>query len=197
MAVKVSKEKIQFRMESVVRRAITSRTLLNDIANFLKDRIYSYTKRGYSMGALLTSNKTGRAIGSPRKLKPLSPNYIRNRRDMVKEKAKSFKTGITFKNNPRAARKRAISKFGPFFSPARSNLTLTGEMLEALTTSVDPKNATFTVSIDPSTRSDGENNAEVAKKVAKNGRPFLGIDEKGKEIIIRMIQASLRRSLKR
>lgn len=89
-------------------------------------------------------------------------------------------------------RKRLASKKGEFFAPARSNLTLSGQMLKALTYEIQDnfinifvkdssrKAVKFsskpTVNIDSYNYSVGgdKTNAEVAELVSKK-RPFLGL----------------------
>lgn len=89
--------------------------------------------------------KTG---GSTFRLKPLSKNYIKFRR-----KNANRLSGMT--------------------SPAKSNLTFTGQMLYSL----GLKKATKRLTIEPQgTRVDGKTNAEVARHVSKV-RPFLALSK--------------------
>lgn len=103
-------------------------------------------------GKGVTSN-TGPA--SLTKLKPLSQQYI----DLRK------------KNPPK----------GEFGSPARSNLTNTGQMLDSI--QVKAESGKATVSIADTVRSDGKTNSEVAGHVADNGRPFMNLANEEAKIL--------------
>jgi len=88
-----------------------------------------------------------RQEGNRGKLKSLSPAYVQFRQ-----------------------RYRNLS---PFTRPRRSNLTLTGQMLDSMQII---KASNRTVIIGPKgRRRDGENNEDIAKWVQKAGRPFLNI----------------------
>lgn len=177
------------RVETVIKKAFRDNKLLKELAEYLKERIYSSTKRGKS---LVTGDK----------LKPLSPGYVKWRRTLGSSKKKSLIRRLLdkFRQHRLGKKKKRNSniKTGDFFSPARSNLTLTGQMLDALTTDVDTTIGQFKVTVKDNVRRDGEKtNLEVAKEVADNGRPFLGIDAKGMDIMRRKVIQNLRRKLKR
>jgi hypothetical protein len=94
------------------------------------------------------------------------------------------------------------SLFLQFFSPARSNLTLTGQLLDAVDSDYDSEAGTVTVFVKATSRTGAEpdepqTNAELAVKVAEEGRPFLGLDLIGRARIRRIVIAELRRQLKR
>jgi hypothetical protein len=169
-----------------VRAVIRKPNLMRQIAEFIRSRIYQFTKRGLSL-----ANQPEK----PPKLDALSPGYVRYRKELVSNKAKRFRAGV---GSQKAARKKAIKSFGEFFAPARSNLTLTGQLLNALKTRIDTARGEVTVFV-ADTRRAGEDltNAEVAEKVAKGGRPFLGLDRTGRDRVARLVIAELRRSLKR
>lgn len=143
----------------------------------LQDRTLIESLAKYVRDRIYQFTKRGISLATEGKLKPLSPRYVKWRRKV----------------------QRGLSKVkpGPFFSAARSNLTLTGQMLDALDFKADPKRQEFTVFVQDSGRDDDLTNAEVAKEVAKFGRPFIGLDKKGVDVVTRKILASLRRSLKR
>jgi hypothetical protein len=181
------------RVETIIKKAFRDNKLLNELALYLKERVYSFTKRGKS---LVTGDS----------LKPLSPGYVKWRRKLgsAKQKNPSKRRFDGFHTQHRLAifkkkKKRGTNiQTGDFFSAARSNLTLTGQMLDALTTDVDTTIGQFKVTVKDNNRKDGEKtNLEVAKEVAKNGRPFLGVDAKGIDVMRRKVIADLRRKLKR
>lgn len=177
------------RVETVIKKAFRDNDLLKELADYLKERIYSFTKRGIS---LVTNDK----------LKPLSPGYVKWRRTLgsSKQKNPARRRFDGFRQHRLGKKKKRNTNIqtGDFFSPARSNLTLTGQMLDALTTDVDTTIGQFKVTVKDNVRRDGEKtNLEVAKEVADNGRPFLGIDAKGMDIMRRKVIQNLRRKLKR
>lgn len=182
-----------FRPLEAVRRVVRKPTLIGSIADFIRNRIFQFTKRGYSLGALKTTNVSSdnRRAGDARKLRPLSSNYIEFRKALNKQKRKMSK-------KTKQNQKPTTIRTGSFFSPTRSNLTLTGQMLDALDTKTDASKGLITVFVESSKR-DGESltNAEVAAKVANEGRPFLGLDRTGRDRVTRMVIAELRRQLKR
>lgn len=167
----MAKVDIRFNAERILttlRKAIRDTRLLREIAIFMRTRVYQYTKRGTS-------------LVQESRLTPLSQNYINYRKRLVAGKSR-----------------KSVKKFGDFFSPSRSNLTFTGQMLDALKTDVDPASGRAIVFVDDTPRSgDDLTNAEVAVKVAEAGRPFLGLDRVGRDRIRRMVIADLRRKLKR
>lgn len=170
-----------------IKKALSSTDLLTQSGGYVRKRIYDFTKSGKS---LVTGSK----------LKELSPGYVKARRNLGRwHKKRSKRQKLT---DP------ILGKFvpGDFFSPARSNLTLTGQLLDALIFTIDRQRSSFTVTVNnkqrkasPMDRKDAgtKTNYEVSISVARNGRPFIGLDEKGEEILRRNIIASLRRKLKR
>lgn len=185
------------RVIAILRGALKDPTLLRSLSDFLRTRIYQYTKRGYSLGSLKTTTRRGN-IGDPRKLKPLSESYIEYRKGLRKSgKTKSTKL-LRKAGLKKFANNLEMRKFGEFFSPARSNLTLTGQMLDALKADIDQNSGQAIVYVDDTSRKDSDlTNKQVAEKVAQDGRPFMGIDRVGRDRIRRTAQAFVRRKLKR
>jgi phage gpG-like protein len=86
---------------------------------------------------------------------------------------------------------------GEFFSPTRSNLTLTGQLLNSLMLKILPDRGAVTVS-PTGNRDDGEmTNQDLAKKLKNEGRPFLGMDETGQQRIKKLVLDEIRRQKKR
>jgi len=175
------------RIKLAISKAISNPSLLAELAKGVKQRIYSFTKRGIS---LVTEDK----------LNPLSKSYVKWRKTLGSDKPKQKRNYDGFRQKKLAIfkKKKTIMKLGDFFSPARSNLTLTGQMLDALSYELDSTKAQFSVFVKDTKRSgDEKTNKEVAVEVAKEGRPFLGLDQKGLDLIRRKAIADLRRKLKR
>lgn len=166
-------------------RAIRSRAMLQEIAVFIQTRIYQNTKRGYYAGVRKNLAK----------FRPLSEGYVAARKALLKGGESSTLKKLGLK---KTAKKLAKNNFGEFFSPARSNLTMTGQMLDALQSAVDAGKGQVTISVSNTSRK-GEDltNAQVAVRVAEAGRPFLGLDGTGRDRVVRMVIADLRRGLKR
>jgi len=184
-AFTLNKKILQYKLD----RAIGDKNMLKDLATFMRTRIYTNTKRGYYAG--IRKNLA--------KFKPLSDGYIQMRQFALKDEIKSnSKTVFGGKRSAKSKRKKALKQFGEFFNAKKSNLTLTGEMLNALDTSIDTGAPSVSVFVKPSSRSDdsGLTNLDVAIKVAEDGRPFLGIDAKGINTMTRIVMAAVRRKLK-
>jgi hypothetical protein len=110
-------------------------------------------------------------LPSRRPLDPLSPGYIDRRR----------RTGVR----------------GKFGAPNRSNLTYTGQMLEALTWEVDSKKGEISVFV-KDTRRRGERltNAQVEEYVRLN-RPWLALTEAEQRIVVQFVEDHIKRELRR
>jgi hypothetical protein len=123
--------------------SVVTKEMLEEIGQRIVDIIYKRTKAGKGLDS--DSNK----VGGPglAKLKPLSETY--------KERRK--KDGV-------------VGKFG---SANRSNLTNTGQMLDAIVYKI--ARDTVIVELPATSRDDGLDNKKVADYVTKNGRPFFGI----------------------
>lgn len=158
---------------------------LDEISTFVIERIRAFTRSGKSI-----------AGPKPRRLKPLSESYKDVRRGATKWRTMPDGRRVMFEG-PDEKLKEVDSEF---FSPEKSNLTFSGQMLRALkaTTKKLKRVVSIEVSVDD-TRRTGKyeklTNAEVAEYVAQNGRPFLGLDDKGVERVRRVLLNSLRKSL--
>lgn len=136
---------------------------------FMAKRIKGFTRLGYTLAGNPLNPKDN-------KLKALSPRYVKRRR--------FWPQGLA---NP------PIGGVGISFSPGRSQLTASGQMLEAISYVANPSKNTVRVFVKSSTRDDGENNVDIAKKNIADGRPFIGIDRVGLETIkTRWVSAILR-----
>lgn len=82
-----------------------------------------------------------------------------------------------------------------FFKTDKSNLTLTGQLLESLNGLVKPRARTVEVFVE-GRRDDGQTNAAVANDLASRGRTFLGLDKKGVTRIRKMVLDEIRRQIR-
>lgn len=173
MARVINVEKIQSRVRVTLDKFLSSKSLLNKIGEFSRERIFSFAKSGKS----LDSDET------PEKMPSLSPGYMRYRAKVEK-----------------------IAQMGKFFSPRRSNLTFTGQMLDALTFKTKSKKVEVFVEAtarndEPRLRKEKKkgprlNNAQVAAELAKRGRKFIGMDSLGQERIKKLVIKELRQALR-
>lgn len=123
-----------------VEREVLTKQSNTELAKAAQDIIFKRVKSGFGV----TNDLSDAAIR--RKLKPLSPGYIEQRR----------KRGVT----------------GKFGSPGISNLTNTGQMLDSMTFKAN--NQGFRLEIPGTRRRDGETNKRVADFVRKD-RPFFAL----------------------
>ena len=76
----------------------------------------------------------------------------------------------------------------------RSNLTNTGQMLEAIVYKIVGK--TVIVEVEASSRDDGLDNKKLAGYVSKNGRPFFGLASTEEKILDSFIRRLIRERLR-
>ena len=169
---------------------------LDRIAERARSIIYKRVKSGKGVNS--DSLKTGEA--EPSKLKPLSENYKKFRAGK-----QAFYTNKKTKNIFLTKNKKWIDKpvLGEFGSANRSNLTLSGQLLESMTYRVSSKEIYIFI---PATKrkrinkfdSSNKTNKEVAEYVSKE-RPFLAITSGELRILERevdLIIGEILRSLK-
>lgn len=165
--------------EAIIRGV--SAKVYKELGQFVVDMIYARTKSGIG----LTSAKRG-AQEEP--LKALSAAYVSYRKDGI--------VSFTTTDGRQVLFKVAKPKGGKFFEAGRSNLTLTGQMLEALHYTSSDKGVRIFVR--DNRRKEGKNtNADVAKYVQENGRPFLELSEKEVKIVQSRLSRSIRNEIRR
>jgi hypothetical protein len=155
--------------------------MFEQIADFMVKRIQAITRTGYSI-----------ADKSKVKLKQLSKSYVEMRKGKVR--FRKSKAGHTYAT---ATRDEKLDNVDPnFFRPTKSNLTFTGQMLDDVRYDVYPDQSKIVISVDDSNRFDEKlTNKQVAKHVAANGRPFLGLDQAGLARVSKIIKATIRENL--
>ena len=131
----------------------------------------------FTLERIRSFTRTGKSIvgSTPKSLKRLKESTIRQRQRL---------------GNAGKADKQ-------FFSPRRSNLTATGQLLISLSF----KSAVRDRSVDvfaKGLRANGKiDNKKVAEFVAKGGRPFIGLDNKGIKRVKGIVLTDIRRKIKR
>lgn len=162
------------------------------IARFTRDRIVAETRKGND----LTNN------GS--KQPELSEGYIAWRRTLANRSRalERVSEGSQKKKDLGLVAKitaRTPTPDSTFFSPSRSNLTLTGQLLSSIEYRINPERRS--IIIEPTgSRDDGKSNKEVAEelatrktRLAPRGRKFLGLDDRGFQRIRNLIVEAIRR----
>lgn len=178
------------RVEGLVRRfffdEVYDQKVIDQISVDVVSRIRSFTRSGKSIDG-----------PKPRPLKPLSETYKDVRRGATKWRTINGKR-ILFEGPD----EKLNEVDQEFFSPEKSNLTFTGQMLKAVRAVVKAVGKKVEITIDVAdTRRVGKyeklTNKKVAEYVADNGRPFLGLDDKGVDRVRRLLLTNIRKSLVR
>lgn len=169
----MAKVKTNFqRLAALIKVPIAGPGSLSNIGEFVSTRIKGFTRLGYSLADKPSEPKQN-------KLKPLSPTYIRARKNWLTGWWKPPKGGV-----------------GISFSAARSQLTASGQMLESISYVVNPSSKTIRVMVTDKPRRDGDSNIRIARKNVADGRPFMGIDQIGIETIKTRYVKSLYRRMR-
>ena len=146
------------------------KAVYNDLA---KERRELDSIAKFARDRIVAETRKGKDLSRDRKQPPLSPNYIKYRERVARGE-------------------EDITPDGQFFSPKRSTLTLTGQLLDNIEYSVKPSQNKIT--IEPTgLRRDGLTNKEVASDLARRDRTFLGLDERGFARIRNRIVEAIRR----
>lgn len=164
---------------------------LDKIGQFTRDRIVAETRKG---------NDLTRSDKQP----PLSEGYIGYRRRLGQRVGSLDKVASGKGSQRDVVRSMSVNKDTPtpdssFFSPARSNLTLTGQLLNSIDYEVIASEKKIIIQPTGS-RNDGKTNLEVATelatrktRLAPDGRKFLGLDDNGFKRIRNLIVEAIRR----
>jgi hypothetical protein len=159
-------------------KTVFNKEFLKTQAEFIVERIKAFTRSG----------KTLAKSKKPERLKRLSSSYI-----AVREGAVKFRT-INGKKVPFPEPDERLQDVDPeFFEPRLSNLTFTGQLLRSITSSV--KNGAISIFV-TGTRRDGLTNEKVAGYVSEQGRPFIGLDERGIKRIKRNAITEIRKFIR-
>lgn len=191
MAVKQSKDLKKILAQ--LPKRIYNKRILTRLANRAHDLIYDRVKRGFGV-----SSDT-RPEPKQERLKGLSDSY----KDFRRGKVVFFvgEQGQTYGLNKKQARKSGIKierpRLGDRGTPAKSNLTFTGELLDSIEAKVRKKrkSGTILLRIPNSRRSDGKTNAQVAGWV-RDERPFFALTKKETRVILREWERVVRRFIR-
>jgi hypothetical protein len=150
-----------------------SKTIINRLGQFAIDRIYKRVKSGYGVSDDTSASPT------QDRLKALSKSYVQFRKGKLLFFTNK-KTGHRFAIQPGKKQSFAVPQLGEYGSPGRSNLTMTGQMLNNIGFSTTSKG--FKIFIKDTQRASpvwekGKqqlSNKTVAEHVSKE-RPFLAL----------------------
>lgn len=172
--------------------------LKRDLAQFTKDMLYKRVKSGKGVN----SDRSAFEVTSHQRLRPLSKNYKRYRRTGIVEFEAFRHHYNSAKGRHLGGEKVKVSinvgkpALGEFGTPEKSNLTFTGQLLASI--SINIKKFGFTIYI-PETKRRGENitNAQLARYVSQNGRPFMNLTAGEIRIVKSRMKKTIQKSLKR
>lgn len=187
MAIKIrGLDRLQRDLENTTRQVFGS-TFKLKLGKLARDIIYRRVKSGFGVVS------TERAPSEKRRLKPLSQSYIEQREGRA----------VYFTKNGKVLRVPASSRFrvqrprlGEFGSPRRSNLTFTGQMLNALRYEANARGISLFIENSPR-RDDPYTNKEIAEFVQEQGRPFFTLTTDELTILIREIEREVRKITRR
>jgi len=158
---------------------IFNRTYYLELGKLARQLIYARTKEGFGVSSdteKFPDQKPLKAIGA-------NPNYLKFRSKLQQ----AGKLG------------RFAKAFGA--SPGKSNLTLTGQMLESINIEDLPTGFRLSIADTPRESPEGgpsqQTNADVALYVSNAGRPFFALTDKEQIVLFRRIENRVRRELRK
>ena len=184
-------DKVILSLKDLFENKVADTKLLLDIADFARSRIQSFTRSGKS---LVTNSR----------LKSLSESYKDMRRGAVKYR--TLKDGrVIVLPEPDERLKEVDTKF---FDPDYSNLTFTGQLLNAIESRIKFADRVVEIFVNDETRTSAYKsksgrspkpltNYDVKELVEKAGRPFLGLDDKGIDRIKKLVLNNIRKQILR
>ena len=173
---------ISDKIEKIRREALSPR-FMQSLAKQARDLIYKRVKSGKG----ITDNGD-----SSTRLKPLSSEYILQRKGGVRY---FFKDGTLRRVAKSKGFKIKKPSFGEFGTPTKSNLTFSGQMLNAMgyKSSATGSRGVFEIFIKRSRRSDSDKtNADIASYVEENGRKFMGLTLGERRILLQQLESRVK-----
>lgn len=167
--------------------------LKRDLAQFTRSMIYKRVKSGKGVN----STKTPFALTRSERLKPLSKGYRRYRSTGIVEfEAKRyFKKGGQFYEKVNVKINVGRPALGEYGSPGKSNLTLSGQLLNSMTFNISKFG--FSIIIPETKRRGSEiTNAKLARYVQKD-RPFMNLTSGEIRIVKSRMKLQIQKRLKK
>ena len=157
---------------------------------FARKMMYARTKLGFGV-----SSDTAEASKVKRvKLSPLSDSYIKQRQGKLK--FFTGKQGQVYAKENSSDFKIQKPKLGKLGKPSKSNLTYTGEMLEALSFKITKTGVELYIDNSSRTDDSGLNNNEVAE-FASETRPFMNFTNDEHKRVVQFINDEIDRRLQK
>lgn len=182
LKTKVIYDKLLAKLETFFKDLGKDEKMLNEIGTFSLERIRAFVRSGYSLDG-----------DKKKKLKPLSESYKDTRRGAVRWRTINGKRVATAEPDERL---REVDV--RFFDPDFSNLTFTGQLMESLKYLIRAPKRQVEIEV-PDTKRKGKyeklTNKQVAKHVADNGRPFLGLDKTGVARVNAIVKSFIRKEI--
>lgn len=154
-------------VNAIFQDSIKSEKFLREIRDFTVLRIQAETRKGRDL------SKEGAPI------KDHSDGYKKWRQRLASGESRS-----------------EIVPDSKFFLANKSNITLTGQLLESLTGKINKLRSEIEV-MTTENRRDGEKNNLIVQDLKKRGFTFLGLDEKGVRVIRKKALDEIRRQIRR
>lgn len=177
MSVEDDLREIEVKLNNELRGLFNSRLMMK-LGKMARDIVYKRVKSGYGVD----SDKLPDGEAVRQRLAPLSESYKNKRKGLARFQTKSGEVRFKIK----------APTLGEFGTVGKSNLTLTGQMLDSIQLTLQRQG--FLLSIPPTPRDDSNlTNEEVAKFVTEQGRPFFALTGAELQILIREVELELRK----
>lgn len=175
-------------IQRMAKTAIERRRTQQEIGEFVVERIRAFSRSGRSI-----SGK------SPRRFKGLSKSYIAMRRGLVTFRTIGNSLRVLDSKDP-----RLDFIDNEFFGPSTSNITFSGQLLRSLEPVWLRTRRGVALAVEAKGRRKrlpGEKralkNEDVARFVAEQGRPFIGLDTRGRARVKKIVTDQIRREKRR
>jgi hypothetical protein len=163
--------------------AIVDKSFLRQLGNKFREIIYRRVKSGYGVSDM------GSKDPQQERLKALSDKYVDFRKGnfAYKKKRKGKKVTVN----------KGAPKLGDFGSPGKSNLTLTGQMLDSIQIKLQPYGVLLYFPDTKHRYSKRITVRELAQYVQEQGRPFFRLTRGERRILLNLVKQEVRSKLRR
>lgn len=159
---------------------IVSNSFLKVLAEKARQLIYRRVKSGKGVNP---------SSGQEQSLKALSDRYVQYRKGNF-----SFSTK---KKGKKVTANKGAPRLGEFGSPGKSNLTLTGEMLDSIQIKIEKYGFRLYFPTTKHKFSKRVTIRELAQYVQENGRPFFSLSQGERRVLLKAVQDEVRKQLRR
>lgn len=177
-------DRLKKKFDKLNSRELYNAPMLLSLGRLMRDIIYKRTKAGYGVTSIDSTVNVQKE-----KLAALSPSYIATRKGELAFFTSKLGNIVPYKPK----RKPRLGEFG---TPSKSNLTFTGQMLDAINYRLTRQGVE--IYVNKNRREEGGlTNAKVADYVQQNGRLFFNLTQAELNILIREIEKELRKITRR